>query len=60
MVYDEEPIDKEDVNTVEGRQESLESGGMDAREEAFLAGYDEEDDIEEEDSGLEDDERLED
>ena len=55
---EEEHTNEENIETEEGRQESLDSGGLDAREAAFLAGYESDQADEEEETGLEEDERL--
>ena len=57
---EQEEIDEENIETEEGREESLNSGGIDAREAAFLQGYENDSKDEEEDYGLEEDEKIED
>jgi hypothetical protein len=61
MPEDKEPTtDNDTLETKEGREESVASGGIDSREAAFMEGY--ESDVKEEDPdyGLDDDEKIED
>jgi hypothetical protein len=61
MAEDQEPpVEDENLETQEGREESVASGGIDPREAAFMEGYENDEGDEEDDYGLEDDEKLED
>ncbi|MFT4310273.1 MAG: hypothetical protein ACMXYC_01445 [Candidatus Woesearchaeota archaeon] len=60
MEEEEQIIEDDNISSEAGREEGVASGSLEPREAAFMEGYEDESDDEEDDYGLEDDEKLED
>lgn len=57
---EQEPVDEENLDTEEGREAGVASGSLEPREAAFMEGYESQSKDDEDDYGLDDDEKIED
>ncbi|MFW5746677.1 MAG: hypothetical protein ACOCWQ_03975 [Nanoarchaeota archaeon] len=53
-------VEEDTLESAEGRNQSLDSGSIEPREAAFMEGYDSDEGDEEDDYGLDEDEKMED
>lgn len=60
MPEEDQPVEDENLETEQGREQGLADEAINAREAAFLEGYENEHREDDEDFGLDDDEKLED